>query len=82
MNLEDIVERGYTMDYIINSIKEHGAESVEICAFSFKPDRLEVPGLQVKYVGMTLPEAFIVGYGLDYNNQGRLLHDIYSLVEE
>lgn len=80
--VEDIVERGYTMDYIINSIKEHGAESVEICAFSFKPDRLEVPGLQVKYVGMTLPEAFIVGYGLDYNNQGRLLHDIYSLVEE
>lgn len=78
--VEDIVERGYTMEHLIKSIKEHEAASVEICAFSFKPERLEVPGLEVKYVGMTLPEAFIVGYGLDYNNQGRLLRDIYSLV--
>lgn len=78
--VEDIVERGYTMEYIIDKIKEQQAASVEICSFSFKPERVEVEGLQVKYVGMTLPEAFIVGYGLDYNNEGRLLRDIYSLV--
>lgn len=79
--LEDIVERGYTMEYILDKIREQGAASVEICAFSFKPHRLAVPELKVKYVGMTLPDAFIVGYGLDYNDEGRLLRDIYSLVD-
>ena len=53
---------------------------MEICALSFKPEKLAVEGLRVKYVGMTLPEAFIVGYGLDYDQEGRNLRDIYSLV--
>ena len=41
-----------------------------------------MPDVKVKYVGMKLPEAFIVGYGLDYQQQGRNLRDIYSLVDE
>ena len=78
--VEDIVEKGLTMDFLLHRIRERHPASVEICALSAKPEKLEVPGLQIKYVGMTLPEAFIVGYGLDYNDQGRHLRDIYSLV--
>lgn len=80
--IEDIVETGHTMAYLKNLIAERNPASVEICAFSYKPEKCEEPGLTVKYVGMTLPEAFIVGYGLDYNQQGRQLRDIYSLVSE
>lgn len=79
--LEDIVEKGYTMDYLLRRIWACHPASVEVCALSCKPERIMVPGLKVKYVGMKLPEAFIVGYGLDYNQQGRNLRDIYSLVE-
>ncbi len=79
--VEDIVETGYSMEFLLKRINEHVPASVEICALSAKPGQIRVPGLTVKYVGMELPEAFIVGYGLDYNGHGRLLRDIYSLVE-
>lgn len=79
--IEDIVETGYSMQYLVENLKNRRPASLEICAFSHKPEKCLVEGLQVKYVGMTLPEAFIVGYGLDYNQMGRELRDIYSLVE-
>ena len=79
--LEDIVETGFSMQFLKDALAQQHPASTEICAFSFKPEKLKVTGLEVKYVGMQLPEAFIVGYGLDYNNQGRQLRDIYSLVE-
>lgn len=79
--VEDIVETGYSMQYLLGRIRESNPASVEICALSAKPEKCKVPGLTVKYVGMNLPEAFIVGYGLDYDGAGRELRDIYSLVE-
>lgn len=79
--IEDIVETGYSMQYLIERLSEHHPASVEICAFSAKPERCKVEGLSIKYVGMKLPEAFIVGYGLDYDGLGRELRDIYSLKE-
>lgn len=79
--VEDIVETGYSMQYLLERINSYHPASVEICAFSHKPEQCKVPGLKVKYVGMKLPEAFIVGYGLDYNQSGRQLRDIYSLVQ-
>ena len=79
--LEDIVETGFSMQYLLQRIGENSPASVEICALSAKPEKCQVPGLQVKYVGMNLPEAFIVGYGLDYDGAGRELRDIYSLAE-
>lgn len=78
--IEDIVETGYSMKYLLSRLNEYEPASVEICALSYKPEKCRVPGLNVKYVGMTLPEAFIVGYGLDYDGEGRQLRDIYSLV--
>lgn len=80
--IEDIVETGYSMQFLIEQLEMKHPASIEICAFSHKPEKCKVEGLSVKYVGMTLPEAFIVGYGLDYNQQGRQLRDIYSLIEE
>lgn len=78
--VEDIVETGYSMQFLLESLNKHNPASIEICALSAKPEKCKVPGLTVKYVGMTLPEAFIVGYGLDYDGTGRELRDIYSLV--
>ena len=78
--VEDIVETGYSMEFLKERLMEKHPASIEICAFSYKPDKVKVPGLEVKYVGMTLPEAFIVGYGLDYNNRGRQMRDIFSLI--
>ncbi len=78
--VEDIVETGYSMQYLQNRINEHNPASLEICALTAKPEKMQVDDVAVKYVGMQLPEAFIVGYGLDYNQQGRLLRDIYSQV--
>lgn len=80
--IEDIVETGYSMKFLTDRLKEYKPASVEICAFSTKPERCKVEGLNVKYVGMKLPEAFIVGYGLDYDGMGRELRDIYSLRED
>jgi len=79
--VEDIVETGQSMDYLKKRLEPFEPASIEICALSFKPEKCEFPDLKIKYVGMQLPEAFIVGYGLDYNLAGRNLKDIYSLVE-
>lgn len=78
--VEDIVETGFSMQFLTERLMERHPASVEICALSHKPEKCKVPGLTVKYVGMTLPEAFIVGYGLDYDGEGRQLRDIYSLM--
>ncbi len=78
--IEDIVETGYSMQFLLGRINEQHPASVEICALSYKPEKCKVKNLRVKYVGITLPEAFIVGYGLDYDQQGRELRSIYSLV--
>ncbi len=80
--IEDIVETGYSMQFLKEVLTARHPASIEICAFSFKPEKLRVKGLEVKYVGMQLPDAFIVGYGLDYNHQGRNLRNIYSLVKD
>lgn len=79
--VEDIVETGQSMEYLKKRLESLEPASLEICALSFKPEKCKFPDLRIKYVGMQLPEAFIVGYGLDYNLSGRNLKDIYSLVE-
>lgn len=79
--VEDIVESGLTMKRMIESIGTRGPESVHICTLLLKPDRLKVP-LDIEYVAFKIPNDFILGYGLDYNQQGRQLKDIYTLKDE
>ena len=79
--VEDIVESGQTMKRMIDSLGTRGPASVHICSLLIKPEKLEVD-LNIEYAAMEIPNDFIVGYGLDYDRQGRNLRDIYTLVEE
>ena len=78
--LEDIVDTGFTIKRMIETLGTRGPESVHVCTLLLKPGKLQVP-LNVEYVAMEIPNDFIVGYGLDYDQQGRNLRDIYTLVE-
>ena len=78
--IEDIVESGLTMKRMIDTLGTRNPESVHICTLLLKPEKLEV-NLNVEYAAMEIPSDFIVGYGLDYNQQGRNLREIYTLVE-
>ncbi len=77
--VEDIVESGITMAHMMETLKRHRPESIDICTLLLKPERLEVP-LDIRYVAMEIPNDFILGYGLDYNGMGRGLKDIYTLL--
>lgn len=79
--VEDIVESGLTMKRMIETLGTRNPESIHICTLLLKPDRLTVP-LNIEYVAMEIPNDFILGYGLDYDQQGRNLRDIYTLVED
>ena len=79
--VEDIVESGLTMQNMLDQLKEHNPASVSICTLLLKPEKLTVD-LDIDYTVMEIPNDFIVGYGLDYDQQGRNLRDIYTLVSE
>ena len=79
--VEDIVESGLTMQNMLDQLKEHNPASVSICTLLLKPEKLMVD-LDIDYTVMEIPNDFIVGYGLDYDQQGRNLRDIYTLVSE
>ena len=76
--LEDIVDTGYTMRYVIDYLNGEGAASVQICTMFYKPKAL-LCQLEVKYPAMIIPNDFIVGYGLDYDGYGRNLPEVYKL---
>lgn len=78
--IEDIVDTGLTMKRMIESLGTRHPASVDVCALLLKPEKLQVE-LDIKYVAMEIPNDFIVGYGLDYDQQGRNLRDIYTLIE-
>ncbi|MBR1631602.1 MAG: hypoxanthine phosphoribosyltransferase [Paludibacteraceae bacterium] len=77
--VEDIVDTGYTMQHILEAMQREGARSVRICTFFQKPEALKVKDLKVDYVAIKIPNAFIVGYGLDYDGYGRNLPDVYQV---
>ncbi|MDO4159146.1 MAG: hypoxanthine phosphoribosyltransferase [Prevotellaceae bacterium] len=79
--VEDIVESGLTMKRMIDSLGTRNPESIHICTLLLKPEKLKVK-LDIEYTVMEIPNDFIVGYGLDYDQQGRNLRDIYTLVED
>ena len=78
--VEDIVETGLTIKRMIESLGTRNPKSIHICSLLVKPDRLQVP-LNIEYAVMEIPNDFILGYGLDYDQQGRNLRDIYTIVE-
>ena len=78
--VEDIVESGQTMKRMIESLGTRNPASVHICSLFFKPEKLQTE-LNIDYVAFRIPDDFIVGYGLDYDQQGRELRDVYTIVE-
>ncbi|MGM0503405.1 MAG: phosphoribosyltransferase, partial [Bacteroidota bacterium] len=76
--LEDIVDTGITLEQIIKELKKFGATSVKITTLLLKPEAYN-KDIGIDYVGMEIPNDFIVGYGLDYDGLGRNLPDIYTL---
>lgn len=78
--LEDIVDTGITVESCVNQIKKSGAKEVLVATMLFKPAACQ-RRINLDYVGLEIPNDFIVGYGLDYNGYGRNLPDIYSLVK-
>lgn len=78
--VEDIVDTGLTMKRMLETLGTREPASLHICSLLVKPDKLQVP-LNIEYAAMEIPNDFIVGYGLDYDQQGRNLRDIYKIIE-
>jgi len=78
--LEDIVDTGHTIADVIDQINALGAKEVKIATLLFKPAALKTK-IHLDYVGIEIPNDFIVGYGLDFDRRGRNLKDIYTLVK-
>ena len=70
--IEDIVDTGLTMDYIINNLKTRKPASVKLCSLLHKPARMKKP-TEIHYLGFTIPDLFVIGYGLDYAQRYRNL---------
>jgi hypoxanthine phosphoribosyltransferase len=78
--LEDIVDSGITIENIIKQLKGYEPSEVKIATLLFKPAALTVK-IKLDYIGLEIPNDFIIGYGLDYNGFGRNLADIYKITE-
>ena len=70
--VEDVVDTGLTMEYLLGNLKNRGAASIEICCLLDKPCNRKV-SVTPKYVGFTVANEFVIGYGLDYNELYRNL---------
>ena len=79
--LEDIVDSGITIAKTIEQIQAKNPAEIKIATLLLKPDALKTK-VQLDYVGIEIPNDFIVGYGLDYNGRGRNLIDIYKVTEK
>jgi hypoxanthine phosphoribosyltransferase len=79
--VEDIIDTGLTLSYLLRSLQARKPASLEICALLTKPSRRRVE-LDVKYLGFEVPDEFVVGYGLDFAGAYRNLPDICVLKPE
>ncbi|MCR5695315.1 MAG: hypoxanthine phosphoribosyltransferase [Clostridia bacterium] len=74
--VEDIVDSGFTLSKLVGHFEGRNAASVKICTMLNKPSRRVVKDLHVDYVGFDVPDAFVVGYGLDFNDMMRNFPEI------
>ena len=76
--VDEIIDTGLTLSWLTSNLSSRQPASVEICTLLRKPDALQMP-VEVRYVGWDIPNEFVVGYGLDYNERYRNLRDIGTL---
>ncbi len=79
--IEDIIDTGLTMKYLLENLKSRQPKSIRICSLLEKPARMEHP-TKIDYVGFTIPDKFVVGYGLDYAECYRNLPFVGAMREE
>ncbi|HEX5667796.1 MAG TPA: hypoxanthine phosphoribosyltransferase [Chitinophagaceae bacterium] len=77
--IEDIIDTGRTMHAFLPQLQHQQPKSLKICALLHKPESMIYP-VNIDYLGFTIPDKFVVGYGLDYDGLGRNLPAIYQLV--
>ena len=82
--VEDIVDTGRSMKFLLNHLREQKPKSLKICTFLDKPVRRVVDNIKPDYVAFEIPDYFVIGYGLDYNEKYRTLKDleIYRIDEK
>ncbi len=73
--IEDIVDTGHTISFLLDYLKKQKPASLRLCALTDKPSRREVP-VAIDYLGFTVPDKFIVGYGIDWDERFRYLPEI------
>ena len=78
--VEDIVDSGLTLQYLLRNLAGRNPRSLEVCALLIKPDRQKVD-LRTKYVGFEIPNRFAIGYGLDFDERYRNLPYVAALKE-
>ncbi len=76
--VEDIIDTGLTLSYLVQNLQSRGPASVEVAAMFRKPEAITTP-VNVKYVGFDIPNEFVIGYGLDYAGRYRNLRDVGTL---
>lgn len=80
--LEDIIDSGITMDFLIKQLKSAGATEIYIAVLLFKKQACKIKSLQPNYCAFEIPNDFVVGFGLDYNEKGRDWPEIYVLAKD
>jgi hypoxanthine phosphoribosyltransferase len=78
--VEDIVDTGITLSYFVAWLQERNPRSLKVCAFLDKRGRRKVT-FEADYVGFTIEDGFVVGYGLDFDEKARFLPDVYIMKE-
>jgi hypoxanthine phosphoribosyltransferase len=78
--VEDIVDTGNTLRYLIDKLQARKPASIITCSLLYKPQAMEHVIPELKYIGFEIENKFVVGFGLDYKDLGRNLKDIYQLV--
>jgi hypoxanthine phosphoribosyltransferase len=76
--IEDIVDTGITISFLLDYLRKKKPASLKLCSLTDKPSRRQIP-LSIDYLGFTVPDKFIVGYGLDFDEEFRYLPDICEL---
>lgn len=78
--LEDIIDSGNTVDKLLKTLEQEHPAEIKIAALLFKPSAFK-KDFKIDYIGLEIPNDFVVGYGLDYNGLGRNLPEIYKIID-
>jgi len=80
--IEDIIDTGRTLSYLLKYLSKQNPNSLKLCTLLDKPERREVKDIKVDYTGFTIPNRFVIGYGLDLDEQYRNIPEIDCIIDE